>query len=840
MPLFKRKQDKQKASSPVGSSSLKRSPSTHSNPQSPDSVNGDIGVPSSLLNPSRPTSLPRLVLSEEILSSLQKNEEGGGSSSGGGGGSPLKTWSRLSKSLAEVLQDKDALQCFLHFLEARQAQCFLRFWLDANSFRAATLTRMRSHSLQSLAHSALLQRRAQERGPDRGLDSGKVASKGDDSGGGESDAGSEGVGCDRPDGASQTVGDGADEAPSSSGGAANSGEGAVQGQGSGRVLRDSKPSSLSLRAAVSVTVTPAAVSSSSSWSNPESLENPPSSTSSTDHSLHSLQDSGIATPSEGDLLTSPGSQSESLADTESVGTLTDDDSHGGGCDSGRTKSEESESDSQDTIAPDGGVAMSACADPPHQASPVIEGQEGEGGRQEGVTKSSRTLSVEEMREKLKKSIERDAVGIFSKYIAKDAPQPIGVDDVLRGETIHKICGEDKQVDPECFVACQDFVVSHMENEFHKPFMDSEFHCKHQVNVLTQTGGQVYLPDILYNEHALCYFMEFMEQEGAQHLMQFWMAADNFQQQLIYQGDHYDGLQAQNDAMILYDRFFSLQATTPLGFEDKIRFEVEGNICREGGPLPDCFSTPRDIVLHTIEKAYFDRYMSSEIYYRYLSDLISTVQMAQDLPIKKHRRQASDASSEHSVGSQSVGAESISTRNTLLAAASRVTRKISSPSSSSSSSSLAAGMAGRIEEQLSTMDSDFLNPENLWQQPNKVPLRLGSVNALGQFVSEFDPDPDNSKKKGGGFFKKNKNKEKEEEQMAVQVAQMIIKDVANMTQMGDACARLDNDEDDHHPHAPSPYPPSSSPSSSHSPARPSSLSSLSAAFSSTSFFQPPPS
>ena len=28
----------------------------------------------------------------------------------------------------------------------------------------------------------------------------------------------------------------------------------------------------------------------------------------------------------------------------------------------------------------------------------------------------------------------------------------------------KICQEDKQVDPECFVACQDFVVKYMEKE----------------------------------------------------------------------------------------------------------------------------------------------------------------------------------------------------------------------------------------------------------------------------------------------------------------------------------------------------------------------------------------
>ena len=41
--------------------------------------------------------------------------------------------------------------------------------------------------------------------------------------------------------------------------------------------------------------------------------------------------------------------------------------------------------------------------------------------------------------------------------------------------------------------------------YHKPFADSEFHCKHQVTVLT--SGPVYLADILYNELALCYFME---------------------------------------------------------------------------------------------------------------------------------------------------------------------------------------------------------------------------------------------------------------------------------------------------------------------------------------------
>ena len=37
------------------------------------------------------------------------------------------------------------------------------------------------------------------------------------------------------------------------------------------------------------------------------------------------------------------------------------------------------------------------------------------------------------------------------------------------------------------------------------FMQSDFHCKHQIDILT--GTQVQLADVLYNEAALFYFME---------------------------------------------------------------------------------------------------------------------------------------------------------------------------------------------------------------------------------------------------------------------------------------------------------------------------------------------
>ena len=45
----------------------------------------------------------------------------------------------------------------------------------------------------------------------------------------------------------------------------------------------------------------------------------------------------------------------------------------------------------------------------------------------------------------------------------------------------------------------------------------------------------------------------MEQEGLSHLLQFVIAADNFEHLLISQSD-YDGLLAQDDAMVLYDKY----------------------------------------------------------------------------------------------------------------------------------------------------------------------------------------------------------------------------------------------------------------------------------------------
>uniref|UniRef100_A0A669DW53 A-kinase anchoring protein 10 n=1 Tax=Oreochromis niloticus TaxID=8128 RepID=A0A669DW53_ORENI len=208
-------------------------------------------------------------------------------------------------------------------------------------------------------------------------------------------------------------------------------------------------------------------------------------------------------------------------------------------------------------------------------------------------------TLRDLSDTLMKSIEKDAVTIFTKYISPDAVRPIPITEQIRNDIVAKICGEDGMVDPNCFVIAQAVAFAILEQQHFSEFLRSHHFCKYQIEVLT--SGSVFLADILFCESALFYFSEYMEKEEAMNVLQFWLAADNFQNQLAAKKGQYDGQEAQNDAMILYDKYFSLQATNPLGFGDSVRMEIESNICREGGPLPDCFTTPLRQAWTTMEK-----------------------------------------------------------------------------------------------------------------------------------------------------------------------------------------------------------------------------------------------
>ncbi|XP_061608408.1 A-kinase anchor protein 10, mitochondrial [Phyllopteryx taeniolatus] len=363
-------------------------------------------------------------------------------------------------------------------------------------------------------------------------------------------------------------------------------------------------------------------------------------------------------------------------------------------------------------------------------------------------------TLRDLSDKLMRSIEKDAVTIFTKYVSPDAVRPIPITEQIRNDIVAKICGEDGMVDPNCFVIAQSVIFTILEQQYFIEFLRSHHFCKYQIEVLT--SGSVFLADILFCESALFYFSEYMEKEEAMNVLQFWLAADNFQNQLAAKKGQYDGQEAQNDAMILYDKYFSLQATNPLGFGDSVRMEIESNICREGGPLPDCFTTPLRQAWTTMEKVYMPGFLSSNLYYKYLSDLLNSVRADEFVNVNTPG-QGGPADNERSSSSAS---EASLTQSGAKKAAIKILKNF---------------------DEAITVDVASLDPESLYQRPYAGRMTFGRVNELGQFIREAEPEPDVKKSKGSMFSQAMKkwvqgNSNEAQEEMAWQIAKMIVNDV----------------------------------------------------------------
>ncbi|KAG7516931.1 hypothetical protein JOB18_044319 [Solea senegalensis] len=367
-------------------------------------------------------------------------------------------------------------------------------------------------------------------------------------------------------------------------------------------------------------------------------------------------------------------------------------------------------------------------------------------------------TLRDLSDKLMKSIEKDAVTIFTKYISPDAVRPIPFTEQIRNDIVAKICGEDGMVDPNCFVIAQSVVFAILEQQHFSEFLRSHHFCKYQIEVLT--SGSVFLADILFSESALFYFSEYMEKEEAMNILQFWLAADNFQNQLAAKRGQYDGQEAQNDAMILYDKYFSLQATNPLGFGDSVRMEIESNICREGGPLPDCFNTPLRQAWTTMEKVYMPGFLSSNLYYKYLSDLINSVRADEFVNVNTPG-QSGPADNDRSSSNASEGSQ---TQQGARKAVIKILKNF---------------------DEAITVDVASLDPESLYQRPYAGKMTFGKVNELGQFIREAEPEPDVKKSKGSMFSQAMKkwvqgNSDEAQEEMAWQIAKMIVNDVVHQS------------------------------------------------------------
>ncbi|XP_011493847.1 PREDICTED: A-kinase anchor protein 10, mitochondrial [Ceratosolen solmsi marchali] len=360
------------------------------------------------------------------------------------------------------------------------------------------------------------------------------------------------------------------------------------------------------------------------------------------------------------------------------------------------------------------------------------------------------------------SLYQDLLRIYRKYLAKGMHELNYITAELKVSIESVIIDENVKLLLQYLTDAQKIVYTLLENVYVNDFLRSDFHCKHQIDVLT--SGYVQLTDILYNETAFFYFMEFMEIENKRELLDFWMTAMNYKQNLMEKGDSVDYAEAQTDALIIYDKYFSLQATMPLGFSDRIRFAVEQNICQEDGkgPQSDCFDRPCWIIYNFLNRYYLPTFLQSQLFYKYLSELINSVQSS-NYPVfhPPLRKTESDCSSE-------------------ISCASNVTSPIQNNSDEKKQTKYGLSINGGMN-----IDTKQLyDPDSLWRR-NKCSLSVGYVDNLGRFVTEIEPDPCRKNDKQSRLSRAVKRlvhieQDKAKEESAWKIAEMIVRDVTSLT------------------------------------------------------------
>ena len=80
-------------------------------------------------------------------------------------------------------------------------------------------------------------------------------------------------------------------------------------------------------------------------------------------------------------------------------------------------------------------------------------------------------------------------------------------------------------------------------------------------------------DILENDVLLFHFTEFLENSECKNfssILEFWISANNFRLSNGTDDDVATNDFLRNDAVAIYDKFVSLQASSPLGFSSAIR------------------------------------------------------------------------------------------------------------------------------------------------------------------------------------------------------------------------------------------------------------------------------
>lgn len=395
-------------------------------------------------------------------------------------------------------------------------------------------------------------------------------------------------------------------------------------------------------------------------------------------------------------------------------------------------------------------------------------------------------------------INSDAVRIYRKFLVSHSPYHIEVPATILSNISLALCGG--ICSERIFDDAQHYLVEVLEKNYLNQFLESCFYCKYTFDVLS--SDSLSLTDILCSEMALFYFMEYLEQKDKRHTLEFCVSASHFHKSA-------ENCQAQDDAVVLYQKYVSLQATCSLNLSDKVRFIIEEQICSQNAAtIKSCFELPSRIIERFLERRYLKGFLISTLYTKYLSELMGKISAnpANDsngsfgiLAGRKqtfttdrtklggqrrgHRKTFSDVTNESTSRAKH---SFISSQNTLLAMSdASFHRKRLNPVASNSSSTTASNDIMQIDSR------HLYNPDLLWRRNSVSGLTFGRVDALGRYERDFDlaepPQEDDrwSKNRLKKAVRKwvNLPEDKAQEELAWQVAEMIVKDITSVTMSG---------------------------------------------------------
>uniref|UniRef100_A0A0K0F8W0 A-kinase anchor protein 10, mitochondrial (inferred by orthology to a human protein) n=1 Tax=Strongyloides venezuelensis TaxID=75913 RepID=A0A0K0F8W0_STRVS len=276
------------------------------------------------------------------------------------------------------------------------------------------------------------------------------------------------------------------------------------------------------------------------------------------------------------------------------------------------------------------------------------------------------------------------------------------------------------------------------------FLSSVYYKSYLVECLNDSP--LSLADVFNIDQLLCSFIEFLDTENDRKYLEFIIAVNSFLE------DYNTSMEDKNlmeDAMIIYEKYISMQAFEALDFGDSVRVQVEQQICSlHGKPSKDCFKIPYDLAKKLLQIKSIPQYMESLFFIKLKKELKYTIDMMND--VANHSMIKNEYIDRKSIPYDD---DNISISNTAISSATENSWPLTPRKEKIKEHSL--GKVDNYGRYSPLYDSKILNSQPT-HTPNKIKQKIENLLSLSA---------------------------KKESQVADQVAQLIINDIQNMINNG---------------------------------------------------------